>query len=272
MKIQKEACEKYFYKEFKFKTRKLVCKQIENYFAIEDLNFELAKHKYKLNDDVVLHEYNLLHGIGKNEKALDFVAQNGIVSKEAVGCKAGHAVKFVSGFWRVKKEILLKDYILNYSGMDVCYENNRELVPYGALDCFVEKMKNIPHWKWQAESPMEIRFMPSLAQDINQYGFILNIKSNEAQKLVELDVNTARFGPAVKKKFGLQNLNGNGKKNGVFNYIERASYIVLGLNKCFIEGVLVGRNVEKDKSKLEHLKKIFPNCYICNLDGKIIAV
>ena len=63
----------------------------------------------------------------------------------------------------------------------------------------------------------------------------------------------------LNQKFSLHNLSGNGNKNGVSNYIERASYVILGLNKRFIEGVIVRRKVENDKIKLKLLKEKFPN-------------
>lgn len=56
-------------------------------------------------------------------------------------------------------------------------------MPYGKLDEFVEKIKEIDHWLWTAESSMEIRFMPSLARDINQICFILNTENEIAQVL-----------------------------------------------------------------------------------------
>ena len=53
-------------------------------------------------------------------------------------------------------------------------------------------------------------------------------------------------------------------------YMNRASYVIFGMNKCFIEGVIVGRKVEKSKTQLDKVKKLFPNCYIANLDGKVV--
>ena len=64
----------------------------------------------------------------------------------------------------------VKHYCVKYNG-------KYEMVPYGQLDKFVEKMRKIPHWSWEAESSMEIRFMPSLARDINEIGFILNLNN-----------------------------------------------------------------------------------------------
>lgn len=47
--------------------------------------------------------------------------------------------------------------------------------------------------------------------------------------------------------------------------------VIFGIPSCYIEGVLVGRVYEKDRDMLDKIKKYFPNCYICNLDGKVIV-
>ena len=202
---------------------------------------------------------------------LDNIVQNGIISKDCItGEKSNHAFSFCTGLWRVKEEIKLKDYVINYSGMDVRYENSYCLVPYGKLDEFVEEIKNVNHFKWEAESSMEIRFMPSLARDINQYGFILNIDSDEARSLVKHDVNTEEYDNKINVHFGMPDKKKDKEKIKKCSFANRASYVIFGLNKCFIEGVLVGRKVEKDPKALDELKLKFPNCYVCNLDGIVI--
>ena len=50
----------------------------------------------------------------------------------------------------------------------------------------------------------------------------------------------------------------------------RESAIIFGIPSCFIEGLLVGRKYEQNEKKLNLLKNLFSNCYICNLDGKVI--
>ena len=148
--------------------------------------------------------------------------------------------------------VSLKDYIINYSGMDVRYEDSWCLVPYKGLDEFVEKMKETDHFKWEAESSMEIRFMPSLARDINQYGFILDISSDEAKSLVKNDVNSESFDKKIAPYFGMFKPKDKDKIKKC-TFAHRASYVIFGLNKCFIEGIVVGRNVEKDKDALNIL-------------------
>jgi len=150
----------------------------------------------------MLNTCHYLHGVGKNDKAINFVSKYGIVSKEATTPNSKkHGFRYVSGFWQVSTKIKLGDYIKNYSGMDVRFNNENFLVPYGEMDKFVEKMRNTDHWYWEAISSMEIRFMPSLARDINQYGFILNIDNEHARELDKNNVNTLNYDRSISKHF-----------------------------------------------------------------------
>lgn len=45
---------------------------------------------------------------------------------------------------------------------------------------------------------------------------------------------------------------------------------MFGLPVSLIEGILVGRKIERDKDALNYIKKKLPDCYICNLDGLVI--
>ena len=55
-------------------------------------------------------------------------------------------------------------------------------------------------------------------------------------------------------------------------FTDRESAILFGIPSNLIEGILVGREYENDNEKLLEIKKILPNTYICNLDGKVILV
>jgi hypothetical protein len=46
---------------------------------------------------------------------------------------------------------------------------------------------------------------------------------------------------------------------------------MFGLPSSLIEGVLVGKEIEKNKKSLDYIKSKLPDCYICNLDGKVIV-
>ena len=132
-------------------------------------------------------------------------------------------------------------------------------------------MKNVDHWLWTAESSMEIRFMPSLARNINQIGFIINTENEIAQRLRSNSVFKDNFN----KKYAFEFVNENHKEKFIkdgftADFFERTDYLIFGIPKNCIEGILVGRLYEKDKDMLNKIKYYFPNCYICNLDGKII--
>ena len=62
----------------------------------------------------------------------------------------------------------------------------------------------------------------------------------------------------------------NDRKNKDDFFTDRESAIIFGLPSCFIEGVLVGRKYESDEKMLSKIKELLPDCYICNLDGKVI--
>ena len=46
---------------------------------------------------------------------------------------------------------------------------------------------------------------------------------------------------------------------------------MFGLPISLVKGVFVGRKIENDKASLYYIKSKLPDCYICNLDGKIIV-
>lgn len=112
--------------------------------------------------------------------------------------------------------------------------------------------------------------MLSLARDVNQVGFILNINNVLGKQLKD----NAVFGDKFTMEENLNFINERAKskfENGFVNdFFDRAEYIIFGIPSNFIEGVLVGRKYENDKVKLEKIKKVLPNAYICNFDGKVI--
>ena len=257
-------------KKFNGELLEIVIKQIEDYFELAESNY-IAKNNYQINDKVLLNKNHLLHGIGKHVDIINTFANRGIVSQDYFEEASDHAFCYESAFWSVLGDISLKEYIENYSG--IVAKVNREYwqVPYGKLDEFVERMKEVDHWLWTAESSMEIRFMPSLARDINQIGFILNTENEIAQRLKKNSVFKEHFDREYAMEFVDEKSKEKFMTDGfTADFFERADYIIFGLPKNCIEGILVGRQVEQNDKHLETLKKLFPNSYICNLDGVVI--
>ena len=68
-------CKKLCHRNYHGKVRKVIDAQIDKFFEIEKLNFQLPKHKYKVGDNVMLNTCHYLHGVGKNDKAINFVSK-----------------------------------------------------------------------------------------------------------------------------------------------------------------------------------------------------
>ena len=250
----------------------IVLKQIEDYFELYNSDY-IIKNNYQIGDSVSLNKNHLLHGIGNHNDLIDTFAERGIISPDFFGNNLNHGFCYNSAFWIVNGNISLQEYIKNYSGMVVNINKQYYQVPYKELDNFVETVRNVDHWSWTAESSMEIRFMPSLARDINQIGFILNTENDIAKRMRKNSVFKDNFN----KEYAYEFVSHKNKTKEEFlnsgydnDFFERADYIIFGLPKNCIEGVIVGRQVEHNKEYLKILKSLFPNCYICSLDGIVI--
>ena len=114
--------------------------------------------------------------------------------------------------------------------------------------------------------------MPCLANNKVNVAFIFNTESNEAKEYIKNDV----FNLDLNKKIVKTVLEKWFYKK--FIYCEkrtplttdRESAILFGMPSCFIEGILVSKEYENNNEIINKLKGEFPDCYIANLDGKVI--
>lgn len=259
-------------KEFKGKTLEIVTKQIDDFYELNNQTFKNVK--YKVGESVILTPNTYLHGFGDKIEILDLFANRGLINKDYEFGASKHFTHHTVSLWHIRKKIKLADYIVKYSGMTVRYESKCEMIPYGQLDKFVEKMRKVPHWLWEAESTMEIRFMPSLARDKNQLAFIINGRDKCLQSYFANNIINDDFDFEIAKDFiNFKNEESKEifKKNRNNGDKGRCAYVVFAIPKNLFEGVLVGRKFEKNKKILKHIKEKLPNCYICNLDGKVIV-
>ena len=117
--------------------------------------------------------------------------------------------------------------------------------------------------------------MPSLIQDKVKIAIIYN--NNEyINKLLNGDIlNIDNIDDKTVKDFINKNYDINSFISGRHNkddyFTDRESAVLFGIPSNFIEGILVGRTYEKDSDILNEIKRLLPNCYICNLDGKVIV-
>lgn len=118
--------------------------------------------------------------------------------------------------------------------------------------------------------------MPSLVQNRIQIGIIFNGNNEYSKKLLSGDIlNPNIINDINVKEFVNSNYYEKfikDRKNKDDFFTDRESAILFGVPSNLIEGILVGRNYEKDDKILNEIKILLPNCYICNLDGKVIKI
>ena len=186
--------------------------------------------------------------------------------------------------WNIQEDILLKEYVAQYSGFTISFSIGRgpeskavsKLVPYHEFDKITEELNNNDKiWSYWGEQTKEVRFIPSLVSNKRQIAFILNMSSEYAQKLAYNDVWNLDFDEETIKPFldyrYIDKFINQDRINRNANTTDRESAIMFGLPTSLIEGVFLGRKLEQDKQALEYIKKKLPDCYICNLDGKVIV-
>ena len=101
------------------------------------------------------------------------------------------------------------------------------------------------------------------------------MKSDYAKKISYNDVWNLDFDKEVLKPFldyrYVDKFIEQDRINRDASTTDRESAIMFGLPISLVEGVFVGRKIEKDEEALKHIKESLPDCYICNLDGKVIV-
>lgn len=224
-----------------------------------------------------------MHGILRELDNFDWILNNGFLANDFTGSSEGkNKIKNSIGMWDIQDDILLKDYIIKYSGFTIIYCIGRgsetkqvsEMIPYHKFDEYTEKINNHENiWSYWGEGTKETRFMPSLVANKRQIAFILNMESDYDKKMKEADVWNTELDKNTLiefldyryyEKFLEERFNRNAFTT------DRESVIMFSFPSKLIEGVLVGRKNENDTKYLDYIKSKLPDCYICNLDGKVI--
>ena len=263
---------------FKRKTINLFSEQIDNYNYIKE-NFKLPKHTYNVGDNVLLKKGMFLRGEGSTSKVdndkLKFISENGFITPDLLyKYNKNQKTPLTIQVWNIQKDMTLAEYINLYSGgtikkvlLDRTIET--ELIPYNKIDNYVNNLTGI--WTWTLEQTKENRFMPSLSNTSFQIAFIMNTLDDSLKPLLKNDIFDLSFDKKVIKtfipNFFLRDFIYSKRDDFTTN---RESAILFGIPANLIEGILVGRLYESNIKVLEYIKILFPDCYICNLDGKVI--
>ncbi len=265
---------------FNGNAKDILLRQIDLFY---DSSKEIIKSRYNINEDVRLKKGTFIHGIFGELDNFDFTVENGFVSTDFTSEPRPNKICNSVGMWKIKDDMLLKEYINQYSGFTISYSIGRgpnaktisELVPYHKFDEFTEKINNDDNiWSYWGDQTKEVRFIPSLVSDKRQIAFILNMDSDYAKKMAyndvwNLDFDEETLAPFLDSRYVEKFINQD-RINRNASTTDRESAIMFGLPVSLVEGILVGRKIESNEQALEYIKSKLPDCYVCNLDGKVI--
>lgn len=276
----KERYIKYANEHFNDKALELVLNQIDLFYKND---IEITKNKYSIGDKVFLKKGTFIHGIFGELENFDYTLKNGFISTDFTNDPRANKICNSVGFWNIQEDIFLKDYINQYSGFTITYSIGRgpgsktvsKLIPYHKFDEVTEVINNDDEiWSYWGDKTKEVSFIPSLVSDKRQIAFILDMDSDYAKKMAYNDVWNLDFDSETLKPFldyrYVEKFIEQDRISRDATTTDRESAIMFGLPASLIEGVFVGRKIEQDKEKLEYIKSKLPDCYICNLDGKVI--
>lgn len=269
---------KFISENYKDEAKDILLKQVELFFLDE----EVTKNKYEIGDLVFLKKGTYIHGIPGLLDNFDWIIKNGFIGNDFTNQSVANKIKGSIGMWDIQKDCYLKDYINEYSGFTIVYTIGRgpgskevsELISYHKFDEYTEELNDREDvWMFWGDQTKEVRFIPSLVANKRQIAFILNMEGLTAQEMIKNDVWDPSFNEETIKDFidyryYEKFLKERENRNAMTT--DRESAIMFGLPSRFIEGVFVGRKVEQDEEILNYIKNKLPDCYICNLDGKVI--
>ena len=253
---------------FSGKSKELLLKQIDLFFEDENI----PKNKYSVGEDVFLNKGTFMHGILGDLDAFDYTVNNGFISTNFTGDQRSNKIFNSVGFWNIREDMLLKDYINLYSGFTLSYSIGRGpdasmetiLVPYHKFDEVTEEINNREDvWMYWGDQTKEVRFMPSLVSSKRQIAFILNMDSEYAKELSYNDVWNLGFdketvAPFLNEKY-IDTFIEKDRIHPTAATTDRESAIMFGLPISLVEGVFVGRKIENDKVALNHIKEKLPD-------------
>ena len=275
----KEKFIEYVNDNFSLETQKIVLEHIELFYDTADV----IKNRYDVGEDVFLKKHTYIHGIPGLKDNFDWIIDNGFISNNFTDKISKNKIKNSIGMWDIQDDCLLKEYINMYSGVTLDYYIGRgpgskevtKMIPYHMFDYETEIINDREDvWMYRAEQTKEVRFIPSLVANKRQIAFIINTESEYAKKLIKNDVWTIDLDDSqilefIDPGYGARFLDDRKERNDFTT--NREASIIFGLPSSLIEGVFVGRKVEKDRTLLSYIKERLPHCYICNLDGKVIV-
>lgn len=253
-------------------SKKLFIEQVNLFYEYNNPDYL----KYKLGDSVRLSKNNLIHGSRAKLTELEIISKIGLISSEFYSDFNSQKKKpYVVELWDIKENITLKDWIKKYTGVTIDYKNRNGEIFKSEICSFDNIKKSINETKNYRDyiiyQNQEQRFLPNDYID-NNVDLAFIIEFDDKDKLIENDIFNINFDKKVLKDLLPKWFYEKYMKNRNFDNYEtgREKAIIFGIPISMLKGIIVSRNKEKDNEYLNTLSTLFPNCFICNLDGKVI--
>ncbi len=263
-----ELVNQYF--KYHKKVKEIFLDQINIYFNAKNNN----KIEYKVGDIVNVTPNTLIHGTRLKINELDKIKTTGLIASEFYKEKENKKKPFVIEFFNVNQNLTLKEYIDKYVNGCTVTLHDMKGIPTNTMINYKEifhYIKNQNFRDYSIYQNQEQRFLPNDFRDKVDIAFILTYdKNNPVYKYDVFDKNfdkkilKAIFPKWFYKKY-LRTRKWDNHETG------REKAFIFGIPSRMIEGIIISRKYEQDNKIINNIKEKFPDCYICNLDGKVIA-
>jgi len=255
------------------KVRNKFLEQLELFYKIKESKLSLPK--YEIGTDITLNKYHLLHGTRVKVNELNKIKETGLIAVEFYDKEYENQKKpYTSEFWTIKEEISIKDYLDKYTGGTLIFKRKESNIEFiDNIDNIPKIIKDMqePYANWEVYQTKEARFLPT-NRNVT-CAFILNT-NNESIKMLNNSIQSNKLDEIIKKEISPKWFYKKYVENGFHNYdvfeTTREIAILFGLPSNLIEGIIVNKEIENNESELNKIKEIFSNCYICNIEGKVI--
>ncbi len=258
--------------ELNDRTKEMFREQVDLFFKYKNNR----KNEYFENGEVILNKNNLIHGTRADIKTLEIIASKGLIASEFYDkFKLNKKKPYVVELWDINENIKLSDWVKKYTGVTIDFKDKEGIVYKSVISEFENIKSNI-----QKESGFrdyiiyqnqEQRYVPNdIVHNDATLAFI--IEYADSDELIKNDIFAKSFDEEIIQDILPEWFYEKYMKNRSFDNFEtgREKAIIFGLPVAMFKGIMVSRDIEKDITTINKIRKLFPECYICNIDGNII--
>ena len=258
--------------KLKKKTKEHLRRQIDIFYSYENKN----NNKLLIKDEVILSTNNLIHGSRASIETLEIISKEGLIASEFYAEFNQNKKKpYVVELWDIKEEIKLSDWIKKYAGVTIEFKNRegnvykRVISSFDAIKNSIQKESGFRDYIIYQNQ--EQRFVPNDVVD-NAATVAFIVEFNKDDEIIKNDIFDASFDNKVLKDLLPKWFYKKYMKTKNFDNYEtgREKAILFGIPVSMIKGIIISRKIENNLESIKQIKNLFPKCYICNIDGKVI--